>query len=202
MRKLISVPMITLCLLLSGCSAGKEQVSAEDLRKPYLEAEGCTMAARISCDWDGLLWEGTVKCDYIPGGDSVVEVIEPEILAGVKAIVGEDFSLSYEDTVLNIAPITPEEMTPADCLPRLMDALREGWLLEENKEVWQETDCIRMTVDQSGEQRKIFSTFWLRTADALPLRAEVLVEEKTIFTVEFTEFAFCDMMNCQEETGK
>ena len=62
MRKIISVPMITLCLLLSGCSAGKEQVSAEDLRKPYLEAESRTMAARISCDWDGLLWDAPASC--------------------------------------------------------------------------------------------------------------------------------------------
>jgi len=201
-RKWIAVPMMTLCLLLSGCGAGKEQFSSETLRKPYLEAEGCTMAAQILCDWDSLLWEGLLKCDYVPGGDSVVEIVEPEILAGVKAIVGENFALSYEDEVLNIAPMTPEEITPADCLPRLMDALREGWLLEENTEVWQETECMRLTVDQSGKEGKILSTFWLRTADALPLRAEISVEDKTIFIVEFTEFAFCDMINHQEETGK
>ena len=199
MRKLISVPMTALCLLLCGCGAG-ETVTAETLRRPYLEAEGCTMTAHVLCDQEGLLWEGTLKCDDIAGGDSTVEVIAPEILAGVKAVVGEDFSLIYEDDVFNIGPLTSEELTPADCLPRLMDALREGWILEENREIWQETECIRLSVDQSGKDKKILSTFWLRISDAVPLRAEVSVEEELIFTVEFTEFAFCDMINIQEET--
>ena len=202
MRKKVAVPMITLCLLLSGCAAREQEVPAESLRQIHLESGGSTMTATLLCEQDGLAWEGVLRCDYVPEGESTVEVLEPEIIAGVKAIVGEDFSLAYEDQILNIAPLTAEELTPADCLPRLMDALREGWLLEENRETWQETECIRFTVDQSGKEGKILTTFWLRTADAVPLRAEISVEEETIFTVEFTEFSFCDMINHQEETGK
>ena len=31
-----------------------------------------------------------------------------------------------------------------------MDALRDGWLLEENKVVWEGAPCLRLTVVQSG----------------------------------------------------
>ena len=41
----------------------------------------------------------------------------------------------------------------------VMSALRDGWLLEESEEDWQETSCFRLTVDQTGEQNgKILST--------------------------------------------
>lgn len=193
--------MIALCLLLTACTGEGKEPTAQTLRQPYLDAPGCTMTAEVSCPWEDLVWQGTLKCDYVPGGDSTVEVLAPELIAGVKAIVGEDFSLSYEGEVLNIAPLTEEELSPAACLPRLLDALRSGWLLEENRETWEETECLRLVVDQSGDSGKLVSTFWLRLEDASPLRAEVALEEETIFIVEFTEFSFCDMMDSQEETS-
>ena len=202
MRKGFCVPMIALCLLLTACGT-EEEVTAQTLRQPYLDAPSCSMTAMVRCDQEGLAWEGTLRCEYVPGGESTVEVLAPELIAGVKAIVsGEDYSLSYEGEILNISPLTQEGISPANCLPRLMDALREGWLLEENREPWEETECIRFAVDQSGSSgKKLVSTFWLRLEDAMPLRAELAVEEEVIFIVEFTEFAFCDMMDIQEEVS-
>ena len=195
MRRGYSVPMLTLCLLLSGCGAGETMSAAEQLRQLHRDAEGCTVTAQILCDQEGLVWEGTLKCDYAARGDAVVEIIAPEILAGVKVTVGEDFAFSYEGDILNVAPRSQECISAADCLPRMMDALREGWLLEENCEKWQETECVRLSVDQSGTNGKLYTTFWLRQDDGVPLRAEIAAEEETIFTAEFTQFAFCDIID-------
>lgn len=191
--------MIALCLLLCGC--GAEEVTAETLRQIHRETAGCEMVAEIYCSAEDLLWEGTLRCDYQAAGESTVEVIAPEIIAGVKAIVGEDLSFVYEGEIFDVAPLSSEELTPADCLPRMMGALREGWLLEENRETWHETECIRFTVDQSGKETKIFTTLWLRLSDGAPLRGETAVGEETIFTAEFTEFSFYDMIDHQEETS-
>lgn len=199
MRKWLCVPMMV--LLLTGCGAeGTKELAASDLRQYYQDMTGCTMEATISCDQEGLAWEGTLRCDYVPSGESTVEVLSPELLTGVKAIVTEeDWSLSYEGETLNIAPLTEESLSPATCLPRLMNALRDGWLLEENRETWGEKECIRLMVDQSGTgERKIISTLWLALADGAPVHGEVAVDEEVIFTVEFTAFSFCDIMNVQE----
>ena len=84
------------------------------------------------------------------------------------------------------------------CLPRLMNALREGWLLEENEETWQEIPCLRLSMDQSGAQGgKIISTVWLSQEGGTPVRGEIAVDGETILTAEFTSFAFCDTV---EET--
>ena len=200
MRRWLCVPMM-MALLLSGCGAGEtKETTADTLRGLYREMSGCTMEALVRCDQEGLEWEGSLACQYLPGGESTVEVLAPEEIAGVKAIVREeDWSLAYEGEILNILPVTEEELSGAVCLPRLMDALREGWLLEEGRETWAEKDCLRLRLDQTGQgEGKIISTLWLDSSDGTPVYGEVALEETTLFTVEFTAFSFCDIMSNQE----
>jgi len=193
-RKWICVPMMTLCLLLTGCGGKEDGV---DLRLPYQEMSGCTMTAAVTCDQEGAEWEAVLKCDYIPDGESTVEVLEPELIAGVRvSFSDEDWRLEYEDVVLNAGSPETGELSPALCLPRLMSALRDGWLLEENDEVWGEIPCRRLALDQTGEDGgKIISTVWLRLEDGTPLRGEISVDGEIILTAEFTEFEFHDIIN-------
>ena len=200
MRRWLCVPMM-MALLLSGCGAGEtKETTADTLRGLYREMSGCTMEAVVRCDQEGLEWEGSLACQYLPGGESTVEVLAPEEIAGVKAIVREeDWSLAYEGEILNTLPVTEEELSGAVCLPRLMDALREGWLLEEGRETWAEKDCLRLRLDQTGQgEGKIISVLWLDVSDGTPVYGEVALEETTLFTVEFTAFSFCDIMSDQE----
>lgn len=185
--------MMALCLLLSGCGVTGEKETA-DLRDRYHDMIGCTMEAVVTCDQEGLEWEASLRCDYVSGGESTVEVLSPETIAGVKAVLdGDTWRLEYEDECLNAGTVSREEISPAACLPRLMSALRDGWLLEENEETWNEVSCLRLTVDQSGTQDgKIVSTVWLRRDDGTPLRGEIAVDGEIFLTAEFTSFTFYD----------
>lgn len=194
MRRWMCVPMMTLCLLLTACGeTGKEP---EDLRKPYQEMTGCGMEAVVACTQEGALWEATLKCSFVPDGESSVEVLAPEEIAGVKAVISdEEWRLEYEDAVLNAGPLSSESISPALCLPRLMSVLRDGWLLEENPEEWQGIPCCRLTLDQTGEQGgKIVSVLWLRQDNGYPLRGEISVDGEIILTAEFTDFFFYDII--------
>lgn len=199
MRKGICVPMIALCLLLTACGGAGEESTA-DLRGLYHDMAGCTMEATVTCDQEGLEWEAALRCDYIPDGETVVEVLAPETIAGVKAVVNDaDWQLEYEGERLNAGALSQEEISPALCLPRLMNALRDGRLLEENEESWNDVPCLRLSVDQSGLQDgKIVSTIWLRQEDGTPLRGEIAVDGEIILTAEFTRFAFYDTIEPQE----
>ena len=199
MRKGVCVPMIALCLLLAGCG-GAEETKAANVRDRYHDMAGCSMTAVVSCAQEDQRWEATLQCEYIPGGESTVEVLEPETIAGVRAKLSDtDWSLEYEGNVLNIGPLSDEEISPVASLPRLMNALRDGWLLEENQEKWGEVPCLRITVDQSGVQDgKILSTLWLRQDDGTPLRGEISVDGEIILTAEFTSFAFYDTIKDPE----
>ena len=193
MRKWLCVPMMTLCLL-AGCGSGEE---AADVRTPYQEMAACTMTAEVACRQKESEWTALLRCEYVPGGESTVEVLEPELIAGVKAVfTDEDWRLSYEDAILNVGSLSSEKLSPALCLPRLMSALREGWLLEENDEAWNDIPCRRLALDQTGEKGgKIVSAVWLRHDDGTPLRGEISVDGEIILTAEFTNFVFCDTIN-------
>ena len=199
MRKGICVPMMTLFLLVS-CS-GIRETEPTDLRSRYQEMTGCCMEAVVTCDQAGAEWEAVLQCDYIPGGESSVEVLAPETVAGVKAVFSDsDWRLVYDDVCLNVGTLGYEELSPALCLPRLMSALRDGWLLEKNEEEWQEIPCLRIALDQSGSQGgKIVSTLWLRQADGTPLRGEIAVNGEIILTAEFTDFVFYDTIDQAKE---
>ncbi len=189
------VPMIALLLLLTACGGGENgETETAGLRDRYHDMTGCTMEAMVSCDQEGLAWEAELRCDYVPGGESAVEVLSPETIAGVKAVLSEpEWRLEYQGDSLNAGTLGDEEISPAACLPRLMSALRDGWLLEENEEDWDGVSCLRLTVDQTGvKDGKILSTVWLRQDDGTPLRGEIAVDGEIILTADFTSFTFYD----------
>ena len=190
--------MMTLCLLLTACGGDRE--TAADARLPYQNMAGCVMEAEISCDQDGALWEAALRCDYVPEGETTVEVLSPETIAGVKAVLSNgEVALEYEDQCLNAGTVSSQDISPMACLPQLMSALREGWLLEESREDWGEVSCVRLTLDRTGPHGgKVLSILWLREDGGTPLRGEIAVDGETVLTADFTSFAFYDTIPNQE----
>ena len=200
MRGWMCVPMMTLCLLLTGCGGGAGESPAAEARAPYRDMAGCAMEAAVSCDQDGTLWQADLRCAYTPEGETTVEVLSPETIAGVRAVLsGGEAALEYGDLCLNAGTVSAEDLSPMACLPELMDALREGWLLEESREDWGEVPCVRLTLDRTGPRGgKVLSTLWLREDGGTPLRGEIAVDGETVLTADFTSFAFYDTIQDQE----
>lgn len=197
MRGRICVPMILLCLFLSGCGA-KTADSAKAYRRPYQKMTGCEMKARVTCGVGSRdAAEFTLRCTYVPGKKSTVEILSPKEVAGVRAQVdGKNLSLLYEGKCLNAGTLSREKLSPVQCLPLLMDTLRDGWLLEQNREKYGQVPCVRLALDETGKRGdKIVSTLWLRQKDALPICGEIAVDGKIILRAEFTEFQFGDILS-------
>ena len=204
MRKGPCVPMMALCLLLMGCGAGEES-AAEALRQPYREMTGCAMTAEVRLSGeDGTVGDFTLRCEYDPEGVTTVEVLAPETAAGVIAeIDGEELTLRYRDLCLGAGTVSSEKLSPMECLPELMAAAREGWLLSESRETVGEEPCLRLTLDRTGEEGgKIVSTLYLREGDGVPVYGEIAAEGEVLLKAAFTDFTFgetCDTI--PENTG-
>ena len=197
MRKGPCVPMMALCLLLMGCGAGEES-GAEALLRPYREMAGCAMTAEVRLSGeDGTVGDFTLRCEYDPEGVTTVEVLAPETAAGVTAeLDGEALSLRYQDLCLGAGTVSGEKLSPMECLPELMAALREGWLLAESREEVEGEPCLRLELDRTGRGGgKIVSTLYLREGDGVPVYGEIAVEGTVVLKAAFTDFTFgetCD----------
>ena len=189
MRRVGLLLAAQMMILLCACGVPAEE--EEDVLARYREMSGCAMTAQVAFSLEGQARSYTLSCDYDPGGTTTVEVLEPEGLRGLKAeMEGQALRLRFEDLVLEAGTISGEDISPAQALPLLMRALREGWLLEQSREDWGETPCRRVSCDLSGETDKIIATLWLREEDGAPLHGELAVGEEIIFRAEFTDFTF------------
>lgn len=190
-RMLACVPTTILCLLLCGCGAEGETRAADAARALYQEMEHCEMTAEVSALYGEELCRFTLRCAYAPSG-AEVEILAPEEAAGVKAVLtGEGTLLEYAGDCFPAGTLGGQSLSPAGCLPRLMDALRDGWLLEEDREAWNGEACLRLGLEQSGtDGARVVSTLWLREEDGAPVRGEIAVDGKIFLQAEFTAFQF------------
>ncbi len=96
--------------------------------------------------------------------------------------------------------MSSEKLSPMECLPELMAAAREGWLLSESRETVGEEPCLRLTLDRTGEEGgKIVSTLYLREGDGVPVYGEIAVEGDVLLKAAFTDFTFGE--NCDTIDG-
>lgn len=206
MRKWYCVPMMTLCLILIGCGAGRGETEEQTAQAEYRTMSGCVMEAVVT---GGMGEEDagtfTLRCEYDPEGESIVEVLAPETVAGIRAAVGSDtLMVLYEDLCLPAGTLSRENISPAACLPWLMDSLRDGWLLEESAEELDGVPCLRLCLDESDDGTNMEATVWLRRDDRTPVRGEIAVGGEKILTAEFTSFQFCDTItkSADERSGE
>lgn len=192
--KAVCVLMIGLGLTLSACApapGGMEQKDgAQMLQEEYRALTGCAMTADVRCDRENEVENYTLQCDWNADGSARVEVLAPETLVGIAAeFNGDDLSLHYDDMSLAAGPVSSQELTPAQILPMVVDAIREGYILEKGTESIDGEECLCLVFDTAGQDDgKIDYTVWF-ASNHLPLRAEVQTEGKTVFTVTFSEFS-------------
>ena len=113
---------------------------------------------------------------------AVVEILEPELVAGIKARVSEDTTqLEYEGVILDIGTLSDNGLSPMSALPVLVKAMREGHL----DIVWTEDDMLAARIIPSDD---ITVTLWL-SKELVPLNAEISCDEKTVAFIEITDWS-------------
>lgn len=197
MKRRLAV-LATLLLLLSGCAAEEDHV-AEDILRRYEEMEGCRMEAVVQCEYESEQREYTLRCDYASDGESTVTVLAPAALKGLSVTYnGADRTLVYDDLVLDAGTMGANRLSPAEVLPRLMDAIKNGWFLEEQSLQEDGRALRQMTFETEENGLKQYWTVLFDEQTGLPTAAEVTEEAQLFFTMEFTNFSFNDIINKTE----
>lgn len=145
------------------------------------------MEAKITCSYDGEQRTYTLLCAYTPRS-STVTVLEPANLSGISAKVEDGvLTLSYEDISLDAGSYSAAAVSPVMALPKLMEAAAAGYVTEQSEETVGERACLRLACDMSEEPGTVYIT-WFDRESMLPLLSEIVMDGKTVFSVEWTRF--------------
>lgn len=180
MRRTVPFVLMISLLFASGCAAGSGNWEMIDsIRQELQTAKTLSMTARV-CTSER---EYTLKCDG--GGDEyVVAVLEPELIAGVTAVVESgSLTLSYDGAELAAGELDPSGLNPVSVLPCIADTLTNGF----QTLVWNEEllgqDCI---VSQFRVSEDTVLTAWIEPELRAPVYAELDSNGKVIVSCTFT----------------
>ena len=87
-----------------------------------------------------------------------------------------------------------EGLSPAGLLPLLCDAIRDGYIMEENGEECNDIPAWRITFLEEGEKESLYYTVWFSKDDGRMLAAEVTTGTVLNFKLAFTDFIFGDIL--------
>lgn len=175
-----------LCLLLCGCGK-KDAAEAQAVQQRYAALTGAVAEAEIVSHPEGETRSFTVRCTCDRTKDTATTtVMAPEELAGLSATVtGEKLLIQYDGPAL--AAGVGDTVSPANCIPYLLRALAEGYVLEVGEETLEDTPCRQLTLDTTdADGEKVVCTVWLAEED--PVYAELSREGKLLLSVRFTAF--------------
>ena len=158
-RAVLSV--LTIILL---CSCAGE---SDDCEKRFSEWRGgvqnvsCT--AQLTMSHGDMAADFELQCTYTPEECSV-EILEPELIAGVRASRGPaGESIEFDGLILGIGDT--DTLSPMSALPQLCDAIRLGHVLR----CWEEEDGL--TAVHLSEEDGVTLHLWL-DENMTPVRAD------------------------------
>ena len=179
MKKLFVPLLLILSLLLGGCTNKNEarfRAFSEELRA----RNDAVLTAQVRAEYDDQSCSFTLRCAEDGSGGCTVEVIEPELIRGVRAHMSADGTRLLSDSVCVDTGEGGSSLSPMGALPLLLGALREGAL----DSVWKEDGCLAVRLVPEDD----IGVTVLFDADMRPDWAEIDRAGKTLFFIDVTEF--------------
>lgn len=172
-------------LLLCGCSSRQEQ--AEKIQQSYGALEKVTMEAEAVVHLPEENRSFTVRCLWELEG-ATTTILAPEELKGLSATVsGEELMINWDGAAL--AAGKQWVLSPAACIPWLLHAAAEGYLLEAGDEVIDGMECLRLALDTTApDGEKILCTIWFTKDGFVPCYTEFSSDGTVVLTLRTLSF--------------
>ncbi len=165
MRKLLISALTILCLFLTACGGGEQQLyerTCEDLTS----ASSLALTAVVTADFGETVEQYTLDYDY-DGESWTVAVIEPAWAAGITARITQGGStLEYDGVILSTGDLLGDGVKPIAAVPLLVEMLCTGYV----DRVWSEGE---ETVGHVQYTDSLGANLWL-DAGGVPVAAELI----------------------------
>lgn len=177
-------------LLLTGC-AGKGQSVAgqmQAIQTAYGRLESFTAQAEVTADYGQRVYGYSVdlKGNLASGA---MTVTEPENIAGTMLTWTDgETELEYDGTELDTGPLSGSGLSPADAMPTVLTACRNGTVVDCCSDTLDERQVLYATLDP-GTQDGCQVACWFQPDSYALSRAEVSQDGRVVITLKFTEFS-------------
>ena len=180
MKKTPVLLAMAAALLLGGC-ANKNEARFRDFSDGLRDRGDLTVTAEARAEYDERSCSFTLRCTEDADG-CTVEVIEPELIRGVKARMSADGAqLVYDSVAVDTGDDGGTGLSPMGALPLLLRTLREGAL----DSAWKEngSTAVRLVPEDDIAVTVLFD------ADMKPETAEIEHDGKGVLFLDITEFS-------------
>ncbi|MEG2519070.1 MAG: hypothetical protein RSB65_05415 [Oscillospiraceae bacterium] len=186
MRQAKLLALMIALLLLAGCSkAAHGEEKFLEWRDTFSASKNHEARAELSVE-DGekhgkytLLYSSNEE-------EETVEILEPELIAGVRAhIKNKETSLQYDGVMLETGSELSETLSPMMALPSFAKCLREGHL----ERVWtEEKEGQALLVGELEMPDGSIMTLWLEEENLQPAFAAIREGDTIQIKIKFCEF--------------
>ena len=180
MKKLLPLLLIV-SLLLGGCG-NKQEARFAEFSATLRERSDLCMTASVRAEYGDRSCSFTLRYTEDGSGGCVVEVLEPELIRGVKARMSADGTkLVYDSVSVDTGDDGGTGLSPMGALPLLARALREGSL----SAAWKEDgNCaVRLTPEDEISLTVLFD------GGMRPCYAEIEHDGTAVLFIEIAEFS-------------
>ncbi len=180
----LMITAVTISLGLCSCApeSGTPEKAAREIRVEYLAAEQFTMTIDVTADYGDKIYK--FKMRWTGGAElGELEIIEPEIIRGLKAEISEKSgTLVFDGAAFDTGGLFGEGASPVEIAPLMIKSWKNGYISECAKEKLYGVTAIAITVEISDSERLIT---WFDSETHIPIRAEL---SENGYTAIFAEF--------------
>ena len=179
MKRRLLILLMILPLLFCGCGNG-EELAFEELRQELQNADILSFTADVRAEYEDSTAEFKLAFS-MQGDEYTVEILEPELVAGIKARVKSgDTHLEYDGAILDIGKLTDRGLCPMSALPYLTDAMKNAY----TDMAWTESGLLTVHLVPSDDMSV---TVWIDENNE-PVNAEITYKEKTVVFIEIDDW--------------
>jgi outer membrane lipoprotein-sorting protein len=181
MRKAVISALMIPLLLLAGCGKQEAKLKAglESFRQSITDAQSITAQTELTADWGESTQSYTLDMTCTPGAMRL-EILAPELIAGIKATVTDDGAqVEYDGVMLSVPPVSEDGLTPVSALPAVLKAARDGY----SEQTWWEDGYIaaRFYVSENSS-----ATVWINPETLALKWAEISTDGRTVISCTFS----------------
>lgn len=180
--KRILLPLLLVCLLLSGCGSRANEKRFAEFSETLAAKPTLSFTGQIRAEFEDRTLEFTLAYQKDAEGQTV-SVLKPERISGVKAhLAAGSSTLEFEGLILDTGPLDPYGLTPMNALPKLVEALCAGHLDSQ----WEEAGSLvcRLILDDH-----LSASVWFEEETMRPTYAELQSDETVHIFCEISDWS-------------